>query len=211
MGELIEPMLARIPDLLTAQTPAPFEQVARAELSADRIFGEISSYLADIGSRNLGEDSVRAEIQLLHIVSELEHAGDAIFKISLLARKRFDESLTFSTGGVAEMIQLHDRVGQLFHESLEAFRLGAAGTEGYASTSGSDIVTMERQLRETHLGRLSSGLKESRSTSAIHLDILSGLQRISEHALRIRAIARELREMPRVRHDVGMLPGLPQG
>ena len=39
----------------------------------------------------------------------------------------------------------------------------------------------ERELRESHLGRLRAGLAESLETSEIHLDILTNLKRISSH------------------------------
>jgi phosphate:Na+ symporter len=39
----------------------------------------------------------------------------------------------------------------------------------------------ERDLRESHLGRLRAGLAESIETSEIHLDILTNLKRISSH------------------------------
>jgi phosphate:Na+ symporter len=39
----------------------------------------------------------------------------------------------------------------------------------------------ERDLRESHLGRLRAGLAESLETSEIHLDILTNLKRVSSH------------------------------
>jgi phosphate:Na+ symporter len=39
----------------------------------------------------------------------------------------------------------------------------------------------ERELRESHLGRLRAGLAESLETSEIHLDVLTNLKRISSH------------------------------
>ena len=43
------------------------------------------------------------------------------------------------------------------------------------------IRTRERDLRESHLGRLRAGLAESIETSEIHLDILTNLKRVSSH------------------------------
>jgi phosphate:Na+ symporter len=39
----------------------------------------------------------------------------------------------------------------------------------------------EREMRESHLNRLRSGLTESLETSEIHLDVLTNLKRISSH------------------------------
>ena len=48
-------------------------------------------------------------------------------------------------------------------------------------TSGRSCGPRERDLRESHLGRLRAGLAESLETSEIHLDILTNLKRISSH------------------------------
>jgi phosphate:Na+ symporter len=116
LGELVEQMFAHVPDLLVAQNQTPFQAVADLERCVDRLSGEINTYLADIGGRNLGEDLARYDLSLLHVVLELEHAGDATFKISLLARKRFDQALTFSGEGLADMLVLHRRVQVLLRQ-----------------------------------------------------------------------------------------------
>ena len=41
---------------------------------------------------------------------------------------------------------------------------------------------MERELYKKHLERLQKGLKESRETSTIHLDLLSDFERINFNA-----------------------------
>ncbi|MGE5508034.1 MAG: Na/Pi cotransporter family protein [Chitinophagales bacterium] len=182
LGELVEQMFACVPDVLVAQNQGPFQTVADLERCVDRLSGEINTYLADIGARNLGEDLARNEVSLLHVVLELEHAADAIFKISLLARKRFDQALTFSGEGLADMLVLHRRVQVLLRQVLVSL---TAGEPAPGPGEAVEIQAMERQLRETHLARLRAGLEVSRATSAIHLDILAGLQRVAEHAASI--------------------------
>ncbi|MDI6870800.1 MAG: Na/Pi cotransporter family protein [Bacillota bacterium] len=201
LGELVEQMVARIPAMLNTTNPLVIENLLRQEEAVDRLFGEINAYLGDIGQRFMGKGEMKTTIELLHVLSELEHAADAVVKIALLCRKCFDEALSFSDEGLRELSALHARVQRLFSSVLETFRSGrkppprsSSPDDGMEGQCGPDlaeetstIALLERQLREVHLGRLQAGYKESRATSAIHLDILSMLRRLADHAASIAA------------------------
>ena len=44
------------------------------------------------------------------------------------------------------------------------------------------VNSLERRLRQAHMERLHSGLRESIDTSSIHLDVLAGLKRANSLA-----------------------------
>jgi phosphate:Na+ symporter len=44
---------------------------------------------------------------------------------------------------------------------------------------------MEREYRQTHIGRLHEGLREAVDTSSIHLDVLANLKRVNSLATNI--------------------------
>jgi phosphate:Na+ symporter len=44
------------------------------------------------------------------------------------------------------------------------------------------VNTLERRLRQAHMERLRSGLRESIDTSSIHLDVLASLKRANSLA-----------------------------
>jgi phosphate:Na+ symporter len=98
-----------------------------------------------------------------------------------LARKKLYQGRRFSDAGWAEILEFHGMVAKNLETAIAGFAAGDRGLAQDVLAQRPAIRQRERELRESHLGRLRVGLAESLETSEIHLDVLTNLKRISSH------------------------------
>src|SRR5690606_11769924 len=109
-------------------------------------------------------------VALLHVVNDLEHIGDSIVKIARNVQKKLEGGLRFSDLGREEMLAYHVQVRDVINAAFESFRKRDAALAQQVLSREADLTQDERELRESHIARLRSGLSETRSTTSIHLD-----------------------------------------
>jgi phosphate:Na+ symporter len=158
------------------------EDVERRDDQVDFLEREIKLFLARLGREAMGADLSHREIGLISFIGNLENIGDIIDKnLMELARKKLYQGRRFSEPGWAEIVEFHGMVSKNLETAIAAF---AANDRSLAQAVLDQRPVMrqrERELRDSHLGRLRMGLAESLETSEIHLDILTNLKRISSH------------------------------
>jgi phosphate:Na+ symporter len=143
---------------------------------------EIKLFLARLGREAMGPDLHRKEIALISVIGNLENIGDIIDKnLMELARKKLYQGRRFSEAGWAEIVEFHAKISKNLELAVAAFAAHDRSLAQAVLDQRPLIRQRERELRESHLGRLRQGLTESLETSEIHLDILTNLKRVSSH------------------------------
>ena len=117
---------------------------------------------------------------MVSLANNLEHAGDIITRTLLtLAKKKFDNNLTFSQEGWRELTRLHDRVMANMQLSLNVLVSEDKALARQLIQEKVRIGELEREGNERHLGRLRKGTQDSIDTSNIHLETLRALRQIN--------------------------------
>jgi phosphate:Na+ symporter len=182
MADVVQGMLRDVIPVFRADDQELLEDVERRDDQLDFLEREIKLFLARLGREAMGPDLSRKEIALISFIGNLENVGDIIDKnLMELARKKLYHGRRFSEAGWAEILDFHGMVSKNLETAIAAF---AANDRSLAQAVLDQRPLMrqrERELRESHLGRLRQGLAESLETSEIHLDILTNLKRISSH------------------------------
>ena len=167
---------------MRADNPEIVEDVERRDDQADFLEREIKLFLARLGREAMGADLSHKEIGLISVIGNLENIGDIIDKnLMELARKKLYHGRRFSDAGWAEILEFHGMVSKNLERAIAAF---AANDRVLAQDVLDQRPLMrqrEREMRDSHLNRLRSGLTESLETSEIHLDVLTNLKRVSSH------------------------------
>jgi phosphate:Na+ symporter len=161
---------------------AMIEEIEKRDDQVDFLEREIKLFLARLGREAMGPELSRKEIGMISFIGNLENIGDIIDKnLMELARKKYYQGRRFSEAGWAEIQEFHGLASKNLERAIAAF----AATDKALAQEVLDqrplMRSRERELRESHLGRLRAGLAESLETSEIHLDILTNLKRISSH------------------------------
>ncbi|HEV8617251.1 MAG TPA: Na/Pi cotransporter family protein [Methylomirabilota bacterium] len=182
MADVVQGMLRDTLAVFRSDNQALLEDVEKRDDQVDFLEREIKLFLARLGRDAMGPELSRKEIGLISFIANLENIGDIIDKnLMELARKKFYQGRRFSDAGWVEIVDFHSLVSKNFERAMAAFAANDQTLAREVLDQRPLMRARERELRESHLGRLRAGLAESLETSEIHLDILTNLKRISSH------------------------------
>jgi phosphate:Na+ symporter len=182
MADVAQSMLRDVVPVFRDNDQELLEDVERRDDQLDFLEREIKLFLARLGGEAVGQDLSRREIALISFIGNLENIGDIIDKnLMELGRKKIYQARRFSDAGWAEIVEFHAMVSKNLERAIAAFAAGDRVLAQEVLDQRPVMRQRERELRESHLGRLRAGLAESMETSEIHLDILTNLKRISSH------------------------------
>jgi phosphate:Na+ symporter len=184
MADIVQEMLVGTIKAVQEDDEGFVEKLEDMDDRVDKLDRGIRFYLAKL--TGLSEDLSRREINLISITSDLENIGDIIDKnIMALARKRIKNRLNFSKDGVIEIREFHHKIMENFSLAVAAFTANDLDLAERVMKNKDRILELEKEYRNAHLERLRQGLRESFETSAIHLDLLSNIERINTHITHI--------------------------
>jgi phosphate:Na+ symporter len=182
MADVVQGMLRDVARVFAGDDQELLEDVEGRDDQVDFLEREIKLFLARLAPETMGPDLSRKAIGLISVIGNLENIGDIIDKnLMELARKKFYQARRFSEAGWAELLEFHGLVAKNLESAIAAFAANDAVLAQAVLDQRPFMRQRERELRESHLGRLRAGLTESVDTSEIHLDILTNLKRISSH------------------------------
>jgi phosphate:Na+ symporter len=182
MADVVQGMLRDVIPVFRNDAQELLENVEQRDDQVDFLEREIKLFLTRLGRETMGPDLSRKEIALISVIGNLENIGDIIDKnLMELARKKLYHGRRFSEAGWSEIVEFHGMVSKNLEIAIAAVAAGDRGLAQSVLDQRPIIRQRERELRESHLGRLRQGLAESLETSEIHLDILTNLKRISSH------------------------------
>ena len=182
MADVTQGMLRDVVPVFQSNNQELLEDVERRDDQVDFLEREIKLFLTRLGPEAMGRDLSGKEIGLISFIGNLENIGDIIDKnLMELGRKKLYHARRFSEPGWAEIVEFHGLVSKNLERAIAAFAASDRALAQEVLDQRPLMRARERDLRESHLGRLRLGLTESLETSEIHLDILTNLKRISSH------------------------------
>ena len=181
-ADVVQSMLRDTVEVFRTDNQALLEEVEKRDDQVDFLEREIKLFLARLGRDAMGPELSRKEIGLISFIGNLENIGDIVDKNLMdLARKKLYQGRRFSEPGWAEILEFHGLVSKNLERAIAAFAANDKALAQEVLDQRPFMRMHERELRESHLGRLRAGLAESIETSEIHLDVLTNLKRISSH------------------------------
>jgi phosphate:Na+ symporter len=141
---------------------------------------EIRFYLAKVTQEILTRGQAEKQMELISLANDVENIGDVIARnILALARAKIKQGVTFSQQGWGELQDFHAKVCENFDLALIAYSTQDEEIALKVLRHRTALITIENQLKERHITRLSQGTRESIETSSMHLDLLAHLRQIN--------------------------------
>jgi len=186
MADHVHDMLDKVIVTLKGSDLDRVEAVQRMDDQVDKLDRAIRFYLAKLSNSALTAEQSRKELELLAVTSDLENIGDIIDKnLMALARKKIKNNLSFSGEGIEEVELFYQKIMENFSLAVAAFTANDLDLADRVMKNKDIIAEMEKEYRSAHIERLRKGLPESFETSAIHLDLLSNMERINAYITHI--------------------------
>lgn len=154
------------------------------EKTLDVFEKDLTEYLVHLSHESLTEKQIQTVSHLLFTVSDLERIGDHCDNIAELAASLVQRHIQLSSDAVEDLKDIEDVVLKAVDLAISSRNRESIMDAKRVYMLEDDVDSMEEDMRHNHMERLSKGLC-SADTGIVFLDILSNLERISDHAVNI--------------------------
>ena len=184
MGHMAISNLERAMNALVTLDEQEIEQVYQVERQIDYLNHEITSYLVKVNGTTLPADDAKSIGGLFHVVNDIERIGDHAENIADAAVARLKQNIGFSESAKRELSSMLDMVIKITTYALDMFSSNNQEHMQEILDLEDQVDETERELQESHIQRLTRG-ECTASAGMMFSDIISGLERVSDHATNI--------------------------
>lgn len=184
MGEKAKESLNLSMEALLERSKDKAELSFKREKLINELQKSILNYLLKLSKASLNDDSRESVDGLFNTVNDIERIGDHAENIAELAQSSIESQQVFSDEGKAELINMYNKVISAYTYALEAMRTSNVDLACKVIKMEEQVDIMEKSCRANHMNRLNSN-SCSIDNSIIYLDVVSNLERVSDHAVNI--------------------------
>ncbi|WP_286149785.1 Na/Pi cotransporter family protein [Romboutsia ilealis] len=184
MGEKSKESLNAAMDGIVDKSKEKIELSFKREKLINELQKLILNYLLKLSKASLNEDSRDTVDALFNTVNDIERIGDHAENIAELAQDIADSDMSFSDVGIGELKDMYNKVVSTYTYALEAMRTSNVELACKVIKMEEQVDMMEKSCRSNHMNRLNSS-SCSIESGVIYLDIISNLERVSDHAVNI--------------------------
>lgn len=181
MGQITMDNVKRALDAILTGNLKEIEDVYKTEKTINNMEKMLTEYLIKVDNLSLTEKQKKVVNNLFYSVSDIERVGDHAENLAEQAEYKVKHNLDFSDTGMTDLEEISSSVVKSFHYAIDARQTGNMDSVRKVSQYEDEVDNLEEELREKHIERLSSGKCEP-SSGVVFLDIISNLERISDHA-----------------------------
>lgn len=181
MGQLTMGNVKKSLDAILTGNLEEIEDVYKIEKTINNMEKMLTEYLIKVDNLSLTERQKKVVNNLFYSVSDIERIGDHAENLAEQAQYMVKNSLDFTETGMQDLEAISGSVIKSFQYAIDARQTGNMDLVRKVSQYEDDVDSQEEELREKHIERLSSGQCQP-SAGVVFLDIISNLERISDHA-----------------------------
>lgn len=156
------------------------DDIMHGEEDMDTVQSEIVVYLTEMLSGRMTHDLVVEARKQIRMADEYESVSDYIVNILKMFRKMRRDDVDFAPEGVEGMLKLHQNVDEYLRMVNDAYRRRNADIVAKVHSQGSGINRLTKDLRNAHLGRLSTH-DLAPLASVTFTNMLNAYRRIKDH------------------------------
>ena len=184
MGDMAEENLKLAMHCFTDGDREKIDRVYATEKYIDYLTHEITNYMVDVNQQQLPVSDSLKIAGLFHVVSDIERIGDHAENIVDAAVQIQEQGIEFSKKALKELHEMFEKDMRIITLSLEMFDSENKEHLDEILALEEDIDRMEKELHNSHIRRMSKG-KCSPESGLIYTDLVTGLERVADHATNI--------------------------
>ena len=184
MASLAEEKLNRAMNALITLDEEDIEEVYEVEKNINFLNHAITDYLVKINQTTLPIEDLNSLGALFHVVNDIERIGDHAENVADAARQRKEEGVSISKEAQKELGDMLEMVNKIIRYAVEMFAKSDETHMQEIITLEDQVDEKERELQKKHVERLTKG-ECSPEAGMIFSDIVSGLERVADHATNI--------------------------
>lgn len=184
MASLASENLNRAMNALITLDEDEIKEVYCVEKNINFLNHSITNYLVKINQTTLPIEDLKSIGSLFHVINDIERIGDHAENVADAAVRRKESEVSFSQDAQRELGEMLDMVNQVLTYSLEMFSRNSEEHLEDVLSLEKAVDEKERQLQKLHVERLTKNTCTPEA-GMIFSDIISGLERVSDHATNI--------------------------
>ncbi|MBD5530229.1 MAG: Na/Pi cotransporter family protein [Lachnospiraceae bacterium] len=190
MASLASENLNRAMNALITLDEEDIQEVYEVEKNIDFLNHAITNYLVRINQTTLPIEDLKSLGALFHVVNDIERIGDHAENVADAAKQRRETGVNISKEAQRELGEMLDMVNTIIQYSIEMFSKSDDRHMKDVMLLEDKVDNKERELQQRHVERLARG-ECTPEAGMIFSDIVSGLERVADHATNIAFAIRE--------------------
>ncbi|MCD7853481.1 MAG: Na/Pi cotransporter family protein [Oscillospiraceae bacterium] len=192
MAELTRSTLQKAVSVVQKYDDTLAKEVSEMESRTDYYEDNINNYLVKLSAHKLSAADTKEVTKLLHGINNLERITDHAKNVMEAGRELNEKSIHFTAAGTAELSVMCRAVEEITNTAVEAFIREDAVLARQVDPLEQVVDDLCATLRDRHIERLRAGTC-STTLGFIFTDILTDLERISDHCSNIAMSVLQLR------------------
>ena len=184
MGEITLANVQRALNTVVTGDVEEIEKVSEVEKTINNMETMLTEYLIKIDKLSLTDNQTQLVNDLFYTVTDIERIGDHAENVAENAKQLVDKHLKLSQTGMEDLKEISDTVYQSCYYAIKARSENNLDYLRKVNQYEDKVDSLEEELRDKHIDRLSSGDCNPQA-GIVFLDIISNLERISDHAMNI--------------------------
>jgi phosphate:Na+ symporter len=181
-ADIVETMLIGMLNVIRNNDLRLADELRKLDDQVDRLYSDIKYYLTKISREALGEEESKRWTDIISFTINMEQVGDIIERVIIdIEDKKIKPQRNFSPAGMAEIVELHERLVANLRLGMSVFLNGNVRDAQKLLEEKARFRDLERAYATTHLSRLMERTAPSMETSSLHIDLISDLKRINSH------------------------------
>ena len=184
MASLASDNLNRAMNALVTLDEDDIREVNEVEENINFLNKSITNYLVKINQSTLPIEDLKSLGGLFHVVNDIERIGDHAKNIADSAVLRKERGIKFSDESFNELRDMMELINENVHMCIEVFAHHKEELLPRIEEVEERVDVMERQVQQAHIDRLKRN-ECTPDAGMLFSDIVSGLERVSDHAVNI--------------------------
>lgn len=184
MGNMACTNLTRAMNALVTLEEEDIQEVYEVEKNINYLNNAITDYLVSLNQTSLPIDDAKTIGGLFHVVNDIERIGDHAENVADAAMNRKEKNIVISQAAQRELSTMLDQVIKITTYALDMFSHNDKKHMQEILDLENQIDDLERKLQQSHVDRLTRN-ECTPAAGMIFSDIVSGLERVADHATNI--------------------------
>lgn len=183
MGAIAHENIRVAMDTVFNPTQEKIDKVYAMEKEVDYLSSAITDYLVLVNQKDVPLQDAKHIDGYFHVVSDLERISDHAENIVEFAITKQRDNITFSEKGTAELTEMFEKVDQIIGYAIATFTEQTEEHLAEIVRLENEVDDMEKKGQLSHVKRVCNN--ECSPKAMIFTDLLSNLERVSDHATNI--------------------------
>ena len=186
MAQITQQAILTSLDVLYSYDEEKAKEVIRLEHVVDHYEDVLGTYLVKLSGKNISKNDSQTLSIILHSISDFERISDHALNIIMSAKEIHEKGLSFSKNAKDEIKVLSQAVRDICNLTIESFCEESVEKAAHVEPLEEVIDSLTKRIKEHHIKRLQKG-KCTIEMGFILEDVLTGLERVSDHCSNIAA------------------------